>query len=192
MKGQSALSMLRPALAGLAALLSSAVGAQASSHAQHHPAVSQHTPLETPPSIALEHRELHQTLEEAAKEKGALGAAARELEKALSPHFRREEEIATPPLSMLPALARSEPTTEMRSVIPLTQALERELPQMLREHELIRAAASRFRDAAKSNGRADYVRFSDELAAHARQEEEILYPAAILVGRYVARLVPER
>ena len=30
------------------------------------------------------------------------------------------------------------------------------------------------------------VRFSDELAAHAREEEEILYPAAVLVGRYVA------
>jgi hypothetical protein len=36
------------------------------------------------------------------------------------------------------------------------------------------------------------VRFADTLAAHARQEEEILYPAAILVGRYVARTAPRQ
>lgn len=40
--------------------------------------------------------------------------------------------------------------------------------------------------------RAEYVRFSDELAAHARQEEEILYPAAIFVRRYIARTAPDR
>jgi hypothetical protein len=35
------------------------------------------------------------------------------------------------------------------------------------------------------------VRFADHLAAHARQEEEILYPAAILVGRYVKATAPK-
>jgi hypothetical protein len=74
----------------------------------------------------------------------------------------------------------------MKAVLPLTEALERELPQMLREHGAIRAAVGRLRSAAEAAGQSDYVRFSDELAAHARQEEEILYPAAVLVGRYVA------
>jgi hypothetical protein len=73
----------------------------------------------------------------------------------------------------------------------MTDALERELPQMLKEHEGIRTAAAKFRAAAEKAGRADYVRFSDGLAAHARQEEEILYPAAILVGRYVKRTSPQ-
>lgn len=192
MRSRPELTMLRLAVAGLAGLWSSAVVAQASSPAQHHPPGSEHALLKTPQSLALEHRELHQTLERASREKGALGTAARELEKALSPHFRREEEIATPPLGLLPSLARGESTADMRSVLPLTQALERELPQMLSEHELIRAAVKRFRVAAEAAGRADYVRFSDGLAAHARQEEEILYPAAVLVGRYVARTAPER
>jgi hypothetical protein len=62
---------------------------------------------------------------------------------------------------------------------------------MLKEHEGIRTAAAKFRAAAEKAGRADYVRFSDGLAAHARQEEEILYPAAILVGRYVKRTSPQ-
>ena len=142
--------------------------------------------IQTPASIAREHHALHETLARAAKESGPVGAAAKDLEQALAPHFEREEEIATPPLGLLPALSKGDVTAEMKAVLPLTEALERELPQMLREHEAIRAAVGRLRGAAVAAGRSDYVRFSDELAAHARQEEEILYPAAVLVGRYVA------
>lgn len=163
-----------------------AAGAQQSAHAQHHPQEAETGLLTTPASIETEHAELHETLERAMKEPGALGAAARALEAALAPHFRREEEIATPTLGLLPALATGEVTSDMRKVLPLTQALERELPQMLREHDAIRAAASKFRAAAQAAGMADYVRFTDGLAAHARQEEQIFYPAAVLVGRYVA------
>ena len=159
-------------------------------HAQHHPSGKGTSMIETPQSIAAEHRELHATLESASRESGALGTAARELEAALAPHFRREEEIATPPLGLLPALATGDVTPEMRAVLPMTQSLERELPQMLKEHQGIRAAAARFRSAAAAAGRPDYVRFSDDLAAHARQEEEILYPAAVLVGRFVAAKAP--
>lgn len=148
--------------------------------------------MQTPPSLAAEHRELHQVLARASKEGGELGRAAEELEKALAPHFKREEEIATPPLGLLPKLARENATAEMRAVLPMTDALERELPQMMREHAAIRQAVTRFRAAASKAGREEYVRFSDELAAHAQQEEEILYPAAILVGRYVKRTAPER
>ena len=110
----------------------------------------------------------------------------------MAPHFRREEEIATPPLGLLPKLAREAATAEMRAVLPMTDALERELPQMLKEHERIREAVGKFRGAAEKAGRAEYVRFSNELAAHARQEEEILYPAAVLVGRFVKRTAPQR
>ncbi len=78
----------------------------------------------------------------------------------------------------------------MAPVLPMTEALQRELPQMLREHEAIRAAVGQFRKAAADAGRQEYVTFSDELAAHSRQEEEILYPAAVLVGRYVRLIVP--
>ena len=54
--------------------------------------------LQTPKSIAIEHRELHEVLAQAAAEGGEIGTAAGELERALAPHFKREEEIATPPL----------------------------------------------------------------------------------------------
>ena len=148
--------------------------------------------MQTPQSLAAEHRELHEVLSRASKESGELGRTAMMLEKALAPHFKREEEIATPPLGLLPKLARGEATADMRAVLPMTEALERELPQMLKEHEAIRQAVATFRSAAVQARRDEYVSFSDGLAAHAQQEEEILYPAAVLVGRYVKRTAPER
>lgn len=176
---------------GLAALSATAAAAQ-DDHSAHHPPAGGALPIQTPPSLAAEHRELHEALSRATAMGGAVGRAAEELERALAPHFRREEEIATPPLRLLPVLATGNATTDMRAVLPMTSALERELPQMLREHEAIREAVRSFRAAAQQADLDEYVRFSDELAAHARQEEEILYPAAILVGRYVARSAPER
>jgi hypothetical protein len=176
--------------AGLLSLFATPGKAQVSAHSTHHPPARSTTMISTPQTIAAEHRELHEVLGRASRETGALGRAARELEEALAPHFRREEEIATPPLGLLPALANGNATTEMRAVLPMTTALEKELPQMLREHGVIRAALQRFRAAAIAAKRPEYIRFSDHLAAHAKQEEDILYPAAVLVGRYVARTAP--
>jgi hypothetical protein len=179
------------ALAASFALLPGAPAAAQDSHSQHHPG-TERPDMKTPQSIASEHRELHDILARASRESGEIGSRARELEHALAPHFRREEEIATPPLGMLPALTQGPATADMRAVLPMTEALERELPQMLKEHEAIRRSLHNFRQAAEAARRDDYVRFSDGLAAHARQEEEILYPAAVLVGRYVARTAPQR
>lgn len=175
-----------------AAMAVSADAATAQDVHSPHQAPAKGSVMETPLSLAAEHRELHEVLARASEESGELGSAAEQLERALAPHFKREEEIATPPLGLLPKLARENATAEMRAILPMTDALERELPQMLQEHEAIRAAVTRFRAAAAKAGRDEYVRFSDELAAHARQEEEILYPAAVLVGRYVKRTAPEK
>lgn len=147
--------------------------------------------FKTPQSIAIEHRELHEVLAEATKAPGAVGAAARTLADALHPHFAREEQIATPPLGLLDKLAHGPATAEMRGVLPMTDALEAELPKMLKEHEGIKSATAKFRASALKAGRDDYVRFADTLAAHALQEEEILYPAAIVIGRYVKATAPK-
>jgi hypothetical protein len=158
----------------------------AAGQASVRPAPSQPPALaRTPDAIHEEHLEIHAALERAAHERGELGESARALVAVLDPHFRREEEIATPPLGLLGPLARGGVTPEMRTVLPMTEALERELPKMLDEHRRIGAARERFEAAARRARKADYVRLAETLAHHARQEEEVLYPAAILVGRLV-------
>jgi iron-sulfur cluster repair protein YtfE (RIC family) len=71
----------------------------------------------------------------------------------------------------------------------MTDALRRELPQMLEEHKAIRAAVESLRVAARADNAEKYERLANDLALHAQTEEELLYPAAILVGDIVrARL----
>jgi iron-sulfur cluster repair protein YtfE (RIC family) len=138
-----------------------------------------------PSALVAEHKALHATLGRATKEPGALGTAAQRLEAVLHPHFVREEEIALPPLALLPRLARGEITPESAQVLSMTDQLEKELPQMLADHQKIGGALADLRKAAAAAGRHEYVEFADELMQHAKTEEQILYPTALLVGRYV-------
>ena len=141
--------------------------------------------VEIPASIRAEHDEIHAALERATREPGPVGEAARPLAKALHSHFVREEEIALPPLGLLAPLARGEFNRGMLDVLPMTDNLRAELPRMLEEHVTIRAATARLDHVARAEGNLVVVRLAEKLALHARSEEEILYPAAVLVGDLV-------
>jgi len=43
----------------------------------------------------------------------------------------------------------------------------------------------RLAEVAREEGRVDLVRFVEKLKHHAALEEEVLYPAAVLVGKYL-------
>jgi len=64
----------------------------------------------------------------------------------------------------------------------MTDALRKELPRMLEEHKRIRGATEKLRAAAREAKALAQEQFAEDLAQHARTEEEVLYPAAILVG----------
>lgn len=138
-----------------------------------------------PASIQAEHEEIHAELVAATKAPGRVGDAARALAAVLHPHFVREEQIALPPLGLLAALARGETSPEMRAVLPLTDSLKAELPRMLEEHVAIHAATTRLGEVARAEGNAAVAHLAEKLALHARGEEEVFYPAAILVGDLV-------
>jgi hypothetical protein len=143
--------------------------------------------FEIPKPLQAEHEELHASLVRATKEPGAVGEAAREVARLLHPHFVREEQFALPPLALLAELARGGVTSGMDEVLPMTRRLKAELPAMLAEHEQIVGALGKLRAAARASGLGEYERFADALVLHAQTEEQVLYPAAILVGEQVAR-----
>jgi hypothetical protein len=171
------------ALIGAATATPAAAGAQVKTHPEGHmPTVTQ---IQIPESMRAEHKEIHEELVRATKVEGKVGTAARELAAVLHPHFVREEEIALPPLGLLAPLARGESTADMREVLRMTDALRAELPRMLEEHKAISAATIRLRDVARAESNAAAERLADQLLLHARSEEELFYPAAILVGDVV-------
>lgn len=138
-----------------------------------------------PESLKAEHVELHEQLAHAIKAGGKTGEAARAVEEVLHPHFLKEEEYALPPLGLLSSLREGNVTPEMRSVIAMTDRLKADLPHMLREHKAIVAALAKLSAAAKQEDKREHALFAEKLMMHARNEEEVLYPAAILVGEYM-------
>lgn len=135
-----------------------------------------------PQSIQAEHRAIHDSLTEATKAPGRVGMAARDLAAVLGPHFKREDEIALAPLGLLAPLAAGETPAGMKEALAMSDALRKEMPRMLEEHTQIRAATEKLRMVAREEDASVHAQFAEQLAAHATSEEEVLYPAAILVG----------
>lgn len=148
--------------------------------------------LTIPQSLQTEHEEIHEALTEATRAPGRVGAAAKELAAVLHPHFERENQIALPPLGLLAPLAAGETPLGLLEALALTDALRKELPRMLEEHKLIRAATEKLRIAAHEEKASVHEQLAEALTAHAQTEEDILYPAAILVGDIIrARMVQQ-
>ena len=141
--------------------------------------------VEIPESLKLEHEELHADLVRATQAGGKTGEAAKGVAKVLHDHFVKEEEFALPPIGLLAALARGEVDKQMRDVLVMTDRLKAELPEMLREHQSVVAALKKLSAAAEEEKLPEHARFAEKLALHAKTEEDVLYPAAILVGEYL-------
>ena len=143
--------------------------------------------FEIPLPLQQEHEQLHAELRRVTQADGEVGEAARRLARLMHPHFVKEDEIALPPLGLLQALAAGRFDPAMGGVLDLTARLRTELPAMLAEHRSIVDALDRLQDAARRAGRDDVVEFAQALKLHAATEEQVMYPAAILVGGLVRR-----
>jgi hypothetical protein len=67
----------------------------------------------------------------------------------------------------------------------MSDRLTADWPRMLDEHKAIREALAVLAVEARVENRPEVLQFVEKLKLHAQQEEEILYPAAILVGEYL-------
>lgn len=142
-------------------------------------------PIGIPKALKAEHAELHEELVTLTRAPGPVGAAARRVATLLHPHFVREEQYALPPLGLLVALSRGRVPPGARGVLRLTDRLEADLGRMLREHRQVARALRGLAAAARRARRPEAARFADKLRRHAESEEQVLYPAALLVGRWV-------
>jgi rubrerythrin len=138
-----------------------------------------------PESIKKEHEELHEELAEATRAGGKVGDAAKLVARLFRPHAEKEEEYALPPLGLLSQIAGGKAGPEMADIFKMTDKLKAELQTMLQEHISIVVALKNLSDIAKKEKRTEYADFGVRLTAHARMEEEVMYPASLLVGEYL-------
>jgi hypothetical protein len=73
----------------------------------------------------------------------------------------------------------------MKQVLPMTEKLKKELPEMLAEHQQIVAALQVLIKDANAENHPEVAEFAEKLILHAQTEEEVSYPTAILIGEYI-------
>jgi hypothetical protein len=139
-----------------------------------------------PQLLKSEHKELDGELVRATKAGGKTGERAKALTKVLHNHFLREEEFALPLIGLMALLMRGQVDQEMRSVFTMTDRLKVELPKMRREHRTIISELKKLTATANREKKAEPARFAEKLMLHAKREEKVLYPAAMLVGEYLS------
>jgi hypothetical protein len=159
--------------------------AQSDAHSPSSAATEHSRNLQIPKSMEIEHEAVHSQLVNLTKAGGQTGEAAQKLASVLDPHFQKENRDALPPLGLLVPLSEGKFDCGMTAVLPMTDRLQADMPNMLAEHDKIREATSQLRKAALSENKPQGVKFADELAAHAQTEEQITYPTALLIGLYV-------
>jgi hypothetical protein len=141
--------------------------------------------LQAPEAIRTEHKHLHEQLAAARAMGGRTGEAADNVARVLRPHFEEEDAYAMPPLGLLPAISRGEVTEDMRPAVEMSHKLQANYDKMLAEHEEIVAALRELEAAAQSEGHSDTADFARSVILHARNEEQVLYPTTLLIGRYI-------
>ncbi len=166
--------------------------AKADSHADHAQQPEQKGDFKIPSSLTEEHAKLHEDLAALVKAGGETAKAAELVEQRLSVHFKNEEQFAMPQLGLLATLSRGPATENMRPMIALTDKLKADMPQMLEEHKGIVEALDALAAAGKKENKPAAVEFSEMLKHHAVNEEQILYPAAIVVGEYLKLALKEK
>jgi hemerythrin-like domain-containing protein len=142
-------------------------------------------PLAVPESLVLEHQEMHDALARASREPGLVGDAAKRLLRIMKPHIDKEETFALPPLGILHQLVRGIHSPEDEAAVIMAWRLREDLDNMVAEHRVIGAALEELLAAAKAEQRVEYAELARKVLHHIRMEEQVLYPATILVGDYL-------
>ena len=140
---------------------------------------------EMPLSIKNEHDSLLKRLEVITLFQDSTGIVAIKLLELMKHHFREEENLVFPPLGLLPTMAGGKIPGESEAVIQLTEKLKPQMTHMSLEHQMIQAHLEELRQAAKKYNHPEIISFIHDVHSHAAIEEEVYFPAAILVGEYL-------
>jgi hemerythrin-like domain-containing protein len=150
-------------------------------------------PLSAPASIEKEHQEIWQLLIRVQNMSGKTGSIAEKLARPLKAHIDKEESLALPLLGILRDLVNGKLTNaSARRASMLYLKFEKEYPGMLHGHEELRKMLEQLKKVGAEEGHLTAVRFAEALEKHSQEEEEVLYPAAMLAGRNATKQAKTR
>lgn len=145
----------------------------------------------TPKSIKSGHENLCYELKIITKSGGIIAEKAKLLEKDMYPHFQKEEKYALPPLGLLLALSDGNWEIYSSEAIKMSEMLQLKLSELKGEHDQIMKTMQDLKVIADEQNNIDAKEFIKDLTLHVEIEDQVLYPATILIGNYLKKLRDE-
>ena len=143
------------------------------------------TKVELPPALRLSHARLSAILAKAMRARGQTMIAAEVVAQLLEPHLHKEDKDVLRILGLLDSLTASgkpghaHDISEWNHLEPVEQSLQQERIALVRAVEKLAAAA-------KAEGADQVVEFAERLLLRLRLDEEVFYPAALLIRDYLS------
>lgn len=141
-----------------------------------------------PKAIQHGHENLCSELEAIINEGGEIGKKAKILNEVMIPHFEKEEKYALPPLGLLLELSEGRWEIDKEEAIKMADNLHIKLAEMNQDHTKILKFLQELKyvSEAENNFQAKY--FVRSLTLHIELEDQVLYPATILIGNYLKKM----
>ena len=143
-----------------------------------------------PQSILSGHENLCSELKDIIAAGGNIGEKAQMLDNVTSPHFEKEEKYAFPPLGFLLALSEGNWEIDATEAIKMAETLQEKLSELKIEHQNISRSLHELKIVAEAEDNPSAKLFVKDLQLHIEIEDQVLYPATILVGNYLKHIKP--
>lgn len=147
-------------------------------------------PLAAPASMEREHQEIWGLLIRVQHLPGRTGNIAERMAGDLKAHIDKEESLALPLLGILRDLVTNRlSASSARRASSIYMNFQKEYSGMLHGHREFAKILSKLKKVGAEEGHLTAVRFAEKLEKHSQEEEEVLYPAALLAGKLASRQI---
>lgn len=144
--------------------------------------------LKVPKAIIHGHANIILELNEVFAIGGEIAQKAKQLKDSMVPHFKKEEEYALPPLGLLLAFTQEKWEINAEEAIKMADNLELRLAEMKHDHSHIADILNELKLLGEKEHNLVVKMFVKTLTLHIEMEDEVLYPATILIGNYLKKI----
>jgi hypothetical protein len=141
--------------------------------------------LELPEALQLSHKQLSAALGKISRCSGRTTAVADTIAQTLEPHIEREEEKVLRVLGLLAPLAAGQFDQKWLDNLSEWGDLETKESELHLEHRTLVRAGEELLAIAREEDAREVLDFSERLLLRIRLDEEVFYPAALLIRNYL-------
>jgi hypothetical protein len=149
--------------------------------------LGQPSPTDLPQALRVSHTRLSAALAKAVRARGQTMIAAEVVAQLFETHLYKEEKQVLRILGLLESIATNGNVTASEEDLSQWDLLEPNEKSLHQEHALLVHATERLLATARGEGLDEVVELAEQLLMRIRLDEEVFYPAALLIRDYLKR-----